>query len=291
MGAMALPFPTSNNAPQPIPGGYGGNYSGLNFGGTTGQPFPTMSMYGGPAYNVGSYGTGAGLAGLNAGLFQYGQGYGTDFYNRLGTAFGKGPGQALGNLLSGQLFNPQVAAAYLNAQQPGIARGEASILGAFGDAGARFSSASALGLGDYESQVQLNQQQMLAQLYEHAQDQELSILQSVLPTLHQERADEGGWLNKVLGGIETAAGVAMLPFSGGLSAPLIGAGLKTLGGGVSKGGAVPATGNYEVPLPGMKSDPFTVGSPAWQQFAYGGADPFVQPSNAMGTMDLTQFLQ
>src|SRR3974390_1754759 len=196
MGSGGLPFPTSNNAPLLIPGGYGGNYSGLNFGSTTGQPFTTFPQYGGygipggggqyamptsggPAYNVGAYGTGAGLAGLNAGILPGYSGSGKGAYDMFGKIYGKGVGATLGDLLSGQLFNPQVAAAFLNAQAPGIARGEAGILGAFGDAGARFSSASALGLGDFESQVQLNQQQTLASMYENAQQQELSLLQSI----------------------------------------------------------------------------------------------------------------
>lgn len=284
MGAGGIPFPTSNNAPLPIPAGYG-NPTGANFGGfgsTTGQPFPTMPAFGstnpvGPAYNVGAYGTGQGLAGLSSGLgFQWGQGYGSDLYNRLGRSYGRGAGQLLGNIMSGGLFNPQVAAAYLNAQQPGIARGEAGILGAFGDAGARFSSASALGLGDYESQVQLNQQQMLAQMFQNAQGEELSLLKGVLPTLQQERANEGGGLNKVLGGIETVGGLVAAPFTGGASLSMAMQGLKTLGGG-SGGGASPMM------LPGMGGNTGTFGSnaPSWM----GGVSP-----SDMGNQDIWNWM-
>jgi hypothetical protein len=258
----SLPFPTSNNAPLPIPGGYG-NPTGANtgspfpsFSGTTGQPFPTM-----PAYNAGTY-TGTNLGGLNSGLgFQWGKDYGSDIYNRLGTAYGKGPGQLLGNILSGGLFNPQVAAAFLNAQQPGIARGEANIQNAFGDAGARFSSAAALGMGDYESQVQLNQQQMLASLFENAQGQELSLLSGLLPTLHQERADEGGFLNKLLGGIGSIAGLAT-KFIPGMSAL---SKLPGFGGNTGTFGAnAPSANPNNVGLPTTSS-----GSPL---------DPMMQPN-------------
>jgi hypothetical protein len=263
MGSPAMMFPTSNNAPLPIPGGYGGNYSGLNFGSSTGQPFPVMPYAGGPSYNVGSFGTGTGLAGLNAGIVPGYSGAGKDLYNMLGKAYGKGTGAILGDLLSGQLFNPQVVAAFLNAQQPGIARGEAAITGAFGDAGARFSSAAALGLGDYESQVQLNQQQTLAQMYENAQQQELSLLTGLLPTIHQERADQGGLLNKILGGAEVAGGAALLPFSGGASAGLIGSGLKTLAGGSGGGGSASPMMFPGMPGMGGNTGTFGMGAPSY----------------------------
>jgi len=274
-----LPFPTSNNAPLPVPMGYGGNYSGMNFGSTTGQPFPTMPAFGsysGPAYNAPTWSgaPGGGLASLSSGFAPYGQGYGTDFYNMLGRAYGKGTGQLLGNVIGGGLYNPQVAAAYLNAQQPGIARGEAGILGAFGNAGARYSSAAALGLGDYESQVQLNQQQMLAQMYQNAQQMQLSELNQVLPTIQQERANEGGWLNTALGIAETVAGAAMIPFSGGLSAPLIMGGLNSL----SKGHGTPQGGGAVNPQMGNQWTPYGLPGMAGNTGTFGNAAPYYNPS-------------
>lgn len=288
-----LPFPTSNNAPLPIPMGYGGNYSGLNFGSTTGQPFPTMPAYGGPAYNVGPWSgaPGGGLAGLNAGIVPGYSGPGKGVYDMLGRAYGKGTGAVLGDLLSGGLYNPQVAAAFLNAQQPGIARGEAGILGAFGNAGARYSSAAALGLGDYESQVQLNQQQTLAQLYQNAQLQELGLLQGLLPTIHQERADEGGWLNKALGAAEMIGGAALLPFSGGLSAGLIAGGARTLAGGGGGGGG--GYGASPFMLPGMMGNTGTfganapMGNPNYNPYTGQISDPQIQPSLSATSSALT----
>lgn len=305
MGAGGIPFPTSNNAPLPIPGGYG-NPTGINTGGygmtpNTGFNFPaygspTMGVGGGgtpfPAYNTGSF-TGTNLGGLNSGLgFQWGQGYGSDLYNRLGRSYGRGAGQLLGNIMSGGLFNPQVAAAYLNAQQPGIARGEAGILGAFGDAGARFSSASALGLGDYESQVQLNQQQMLAQMFQNAQGEELSLLKGVLPTLQQERANEGGTLNKVIGGIETVGGIAAAPFTGGASLMMTAQGLKTLSGG--GGGGMGGGGGFSLPGFGGNTGTFGNNAPVspfdvsnqstWDWMAQGQDQQMAQSAMSLGDM-------
>lgn len=304
MGTAGLPFPTSNNAPLPIPGGYG-NPTGANPGGffnygaspNLGFNFPAYGSPSpvGPSYNVGSF-TGTNLAGLNSGLgFAYGQGYGTDLYNRLGKAYGRGAGQLIGNILSGGLYNPQVAAAYLNAQQPGIARGEAGILGAFGDAGARFSSAAALGLGDYESQVQLNQQQMLAQLYQNAQQEELGLLTGVLPTLHQERANQGSWLNDLVGGLEIAGGIVGAPFTGGLSLGMIPAGISQItgsgrGGGASAAPVMPGmTGYGGVPI-AYNTGTFGANAPTWsgalptsQQFQSSWFDPSMTDAQWMAS--------
>jgi len=248
-----MPFPTSNNAPLPVPGGYGNptgaNTGFLNFSKTPGSnlPFPTMSAYGqtGPAYNIGAYGTGAGLAGLNSGFSTNDPGRTQNLYNYLGKAYGKGPGQLLGNMITQGLFNPQVAAAFLNAQAPGIARGEAGIQSSFADAGARFSSAAALGMGDFESQVQLNQQQTLASLFENAQHEQLGLLENVLPSIQNERANEGSWMNDVVGGLEMFGGAAVDAFTGGLGGnTLIGAGAsKILGGGKGGGGMMPMPGS------------------------------------------------
>jgi hypothetical protein len=274
-----LPFPTSNNAPQPIPGGYG-NPTGSNnsiLGG--GQPFPFLPRTGGytatPAYNAGPWSAGA-MGGLSSGLFSNNTPYQQNFYNMLGKAYGKGGGQILGDILKNGLFNPQVAAAMLNAQQPGIARGMADIQGSFGDAGARFSSAAGLGLGDYQSQVQLNQQATLAQMFEQSQQSELALLQSVLPTVHQERADQGGILHDILGGLEIAGGIAAAPFTGGMSLGLVGSGIGTLTGGGNKGSMGGGGGLMNMPggsLGGLFETPL-----ANKMFGWGQSTPTVPQS-------------
>jgi hypothetical protein len=244
MASFSLPFPTSNNAPLPIPGGYG-NPTGANthgFGPGGGGAFPSIPLFGSPSYNVGAFGTGQGIAGLSSGFSTNDPGRTQDLYNYLGSAYGKGPGQLIGNMITQGLFNPQIAAAFLNAQAPGISRGEAGIQSSFADAGARFSSAAALGLGDFESQVQLNQQQTLASLFENAQSQQLGLLENVLPTIHQERANQGSWTNDLLGGLEILGGAIAAPFSGGASLELLTSGIGSLMGannptaGASTGG-------------------------------------------------------
>jgi len=253
MASFSLPFPTSNNAPLPIPGGYG-NPTGANthgFGPGGGGAFPSIPLFGSPSYNVGAFSTGQGIAGLSSGFSTNDPGRTRDLYNYLGSAYGKGPGQLIGNMITQGLFNPQIAAAFLNAQAPGISRGEAGIQSSFADAGARFSSAAALGLGDFESQVQLNQQQTLASLFENAQSQQLGLLENVLPTIHQERANQGSWTNDLLGGLEILGGAIAAPFSGGASLGLLTSGIGSLMGannpttGASTG---PSGGNSQAGL-------------------------------------------
>ena len=233
---------------MPLPSNY--NPTGANIGyGAGGPAFPS--------YNAGSF-TGTNMGGLNSGLFTGSSPYQQNFYNMLGKAYGQGGGQILGDIFKNGLFNPQVAAAFLNAQQPGIARGQSDILGAFGDAGARFGSASAIGLGDYQSQVQLNQQQTLAQLFTNAQQQELGLLENVLPTVHQERANQGG-LNKVLGGLEVAGGLIGGALTGGAMLPMVGAGLATLSGG--GGGGSQANMGQNMMTSSLSSLPFFQSNP------------------------------
>lgn len=257
---------TSNNAPPPIPGGYG-NPTGANIGvvpaiktsgvapsGGGGQPlFPAYGPIGPsptqpPAYNAPTYG-GTSLQGLSSGLPGV-KGNAGSIRNELVRAYGPGVGNLLFSVLNKGLFNPQVAAAFLNAQQPGITRGEATIEGAFGDAGARFSSAAALGIGDYQSTVQLNQQQVLASLFETAQNQELSLLTNTLSTLHTEEASSHSSIfGDIVGGLEIAGGIASEVFAPGNPAGIgaITGGIGTLGGGGggSSGGGSPTGGSSQ----------------------------------------------
>jgi hypothetical protein len=307
MGTPSFGLPTSgNNAPLPIPGNTNptGTNTGVNFNGTS---FPSYPVFGSPSTspvspsaNAPLFGTG-GMTGLSSGLS--GIGYNVlnqDLYNRLGKAYGKGAGELLGNIFENGLFNPQVASAFLNAMQPGVNRGNATIGTEFGAEGSRFGSAAALGFGDYNSQVNLNEQQTLASMYQNAQQEQLQLLQGVLPTLHQERANEGGWINDLIGGLEIAGSIAAAPFTGGASLLGLPAGMSELNSGINAGsgvgtGASPGISmpSFGMPMgmPGIGTPPFIPGTPGngndplqfdeiqqWQQSssagnALGGSNP------------------
>jgi hypothetical protein len=187
---------TGNNAPPPPSGGWNptGTNTGVGYNSSGSGSYP---LYGAPSSSPVSpsanaplwSGTSGGLADLSSG-FNLGTNWGS-FDNLLGKSYGKGTGQLLYNIFDQGMFNPQVASAFLNAMGPGNAQGLASVQDSFGNEGARFGSEAALGIGNYESQVNLNEQSTLASMYENAQSEQLSLLSQVLPTLHQETADSG----------------------------------------------------------------------------------------------------
>jgi len=238
---MATGVFNNNNAPLPIPGGYGNPTGALNqpknIAGapTGGGAFPQMSAFvppTTPGANVGSNPS-TDFGGMSSGFGgNLTPELGGNMFRELERAYGKGTAALLMPMLTKGLFNPQVAQAFMNSMQPSIARGQADILGAFGAGGNRFSSSAALGLGDYMSQVNLNQEQTLAQMFQHSQDQELSLLSQLFPTLHQEQAnaDKGGIFSKILG--IAAPFASLIPGVG----PLLGAGLKGISGALGGGG-------------------------------------------------------
>lgn len=228
---------TSNNAPQPVPiTGTGGPSGGVGVNKGNGINFPVLGSVT-PSANSSPFGS-TGLQSLNSGIPGA-----SGNYNALADAYGSGTANMLVGLLQNGLFNPQVASAFLNSMQPGVNRGLANTEQAFGAEGVRFGSAAALGIGDYLSQVNLNEQSVLSNMFMTAQGEELNLLQNLLPTIHSERASGSGILQDVLGGLEIAGGVASMFVPGlqGLAAPLIGGGIGSITGGNKGGGSIPQT--------------------------------------------------
>lgn len=272
MGTPSFGLPgTSNNAPPPVPGNTNptGTNNGVGFGG---KSYPNYPVFGAPSTsapvtpssNAPLFG-GTNMAGLNSG-FDLGSNW-SNLANELGKAYGKGPGQAIYNILSQGLFNPQEAAAFLNAMQPAAAQGLASVQNSFGAEGSRFGSAAALGIGNYESQVNLNEQQTLASMYMQSQQEQLQLLEGVLPTLHQEKANKGGWIDDLIGGLEIAGGIAGAAFTGGASLALVGVGAGELNKGIDKGtggggsNAAPALPSFAVPSASTPTSSSGYGNP------------------------------
>ena len=85
--------------------------------------------------------------------------------NQLQNIFGP-MGPAIQQLLASQGgYNPQAVQAILAQMQPGIQQGQANLLEQFGSMGGRYSSGAQLGLADYLSQVQLNEGDIMSQMY------------------------------------------------------------------------------------------------------------------------------
>lgn len=256
---MAQPSGFANTAPSPVPGGYG-NPTGAQTHAQGAVPLglPASSPTGVPqAYGSAPVGSVPTIPGGTPGSFlangatapsntaspslttlSSGGGVNPGMLKQLQNDYGKGVGQQIYDMLSKGLFNPQVAQALIAAMQPQINRGLSATESAFGAAGARYSSAAAIGVGDYESQAVLGENQILANMYQTAQSEQLSLLENILPTVHQEQADSqsSGIFGDILGGLEIAGGIALAPFSGGASLPLIGSGISTIAGANKSGG-------------------------------------------------------
>jgi hypothetical protein len=237
MGSPSFGLLPGNNAPGPIPGNTNptGTNFGVGYGGTSSFNFPLLGSPSGsvttPSSNMPLYGgTNNPLDSLSSGIWPSNPG-GNQLYAELSKTYGSGTAAILAQILSAGLFNPTVASSFINAMQPSINQGEQSILNEFGDEGSRFGSAASLGLGNYLSQANLNEQQTLASMYMNAQNQEVSTLDSLLPTLHAENANKGGWLDDLVGGLEIAGGVAATALTGGAAAPILG---PTIGAGLSE---------------------------------------------------------
>jgi len=216
--------PTNNNGifPSAIP------LTGSSTG-TTANAAPFAANGAGtfnPANFNGLFSPNSGIAGV-AGLTPAQQ---SDLYKEFERAYGRGTAQVLTSLVTNGVFTGADVAGILNALQPGINRGEADINSAFGGAGARFSSAAGIGLGDYLSQVNLNEGQIISNLDITNKQDQLSLLQNTLPTLHTEQANanSSGILGDILGGLEIAGGIALTVATGGAAAP-IGIGLASQG--------------------------------------------------------------
>lgn len=240
-----------NTAPPPIPGG-GTNPAGANVGiPNVGMPNlnPTQvltpqAVQQGSNANLFPANTG-GTSPTNIGNVNLGfkltdpKAYG-NLYREMTRAYGQGIGSMLFQMLTGGMWNSQIAQGLINAMQPARVRGLNDVLGSFGAEGARFSSAAAIGTGDFESQFALNEQQVLSNLALQDQEMQMQLLMGILPTLHGEQANQGGLFGKILGGLEVGAGAALAPFTGGASLAMVGPGLSSLEG--NKGGGTPGGG-------------------------------------------------
>jgi hypothetical protein len=288
MGTPAFGLMPGNNAtPPPFFAGNNptGGTRGTGGSGGLNNNFPNFPLFGNPntsgvaspTANAPLFG-GSSMTGLSTGFGTSTGALGGNELREFQRAYGKGTGDLLYQMMSKGLFNPNTASAFLNAMQPGINRGQENLLNSFGAEGSRFSSTAAFGLGDYFSQVNLNEQQTLASMYMQAQQEQLGLLENTLPTLHNEQANQGSWLDDLMGGLEIGASILGAPFTGGLSLGGIAGGLSTImghGGGSGGGNASPSLSGIATPQMSSGTPSFfpsgTQSAPQdfWQQYFRG----------------------
>ncbi len=79
-------------------------------------------------------------------------------------------------LEGGAGYSPQVAQAMIAALQPSIQQGQANLLESFSAEGLRSSSPAAYGLASFDSQVTLDEGQILSQLYEQSVQNYMNVI-------------------------------------------------------------------------------------------------------------------
>lgn len=133
-------------------------------------------------------------------------------YGSLKKTYGDGAAHALLDFLtSGAGFNQSAINNLFASLQPGIERGEESLMTQFSASGNRFGSGAQIGLGDFESQVNLNEGQLETQMYEQSINDYLSVLMGTSSAQATTKANSPSTLDSVLGGLNlggTAAGAA-----------------------------------------------------------------------------------
>jgi hypothetical protein len=79
-------------------------------------------------------------------------------------------------LEGGAGYSPQVAQAMIAALGPSIEQGQANLLEQFGSQGLRMSSPAAYGMASFDSQVTLDEGQILSQLYEQSVQNYMNVI-------------------------------------------------------------------------------------------------------------------
>jgi len=127
----------------------------------------------------------------------------TRFFNDLKKNYGDGTAHMILNFLSsGAGYNQSAINNLLASLQPGIQRGEADLMEQFSAMGTRFGSPAAVGLGDYLSQVNLNEGQLVTQMYEQSLQDFINVLMGTAgDSSKRKSAGGGGILGNILGGI------------------------------------------------------------------------------------------
>ncbi|HEX4503171.1 MAG TPA: hypothetical protein VH187_18715 [Scandinavium sp.] len=143
----------------------------------------------------------------------------------LSKTFGAGTGSSIMNfLMGGAGFNQQAVSNMLASLQPGVERGTESLMQQFSTSGNRFGSGAQIGLGDYLSQVNLNEGQIAAQLYEKSITDYIDVLMGAAGTSQKRIAAQPSTLENILSPISNIAA----PAAGAASAGGVGGTLGSI---------------------------------------------------------------
>jgi hypothetical protein len=137
-------------------------------------------------------------------------------YSSLKSTYGDGMAhQILDFMTSGAGFNQQAINNLLATLQPGIERGTESLMSQFSASGNRFGSGAQIGLGDYLSQVNLNEGQLVTQMYEDSLNKFMEVMMGTGGAVAQNKASSPSVWDRILGAIGLGGSAA-----GGASAAI-----------------------------------------------------------------------
>jgi hypothetical protein len=124
----------------------------------------------------------------------------TQLFNTLKKTYGFGDAEALVQFLEGGAgYSQEALNNILASLQPGIQAGEENLMSQFSASGNRFGSGSQLGLANFLSQVNLNEGQISAEMYEQAVSNYMNVLMGTAGTNAQRIMSSPSTLDSILG--------------------------------------------------------------------------------------------
>lgn len=133
-------------------------------------------------------------------------------FSSLKKTYGDGMAHLILDFLQGGAgFNQQAVNNLLASLQPGIERGQENIMEQFSAMGNRFGSPAAVGLGDFLSQVNLEEGQLVTQMYEDALNRFMDVMMGTAGAGAKRIASSPSVFDSILQGLKlggTAAGAA-----------------------------------------------------------------------------------
>jgi hypothetical protein len=200
-------------------------------------PGAAMTTPATPGINAGPYGTSGGsplpgggtnATGANASdPFGFGQMTNKDkgrMFDNLKKTYGDGMAHMLMDFLSsGAGYNQQAINNMLASLQPGIERGQENLMEQFSASGNRFGSGAQIGLGDYLSQVNLNEGQLVTQMYEDSLNKFMDVMMGTAGQNAGRIANSPSVWDSIMSGMGLASSGAK-----GLEAAGVGGGSGTL---------------------------------------------------------------
>lgn len=204
-------LPPTNLPPgAPAPNPYGGG-SIPAFGANSGGYTPTSLVGGGGTSVPGSNPLG-GIANMSPADTKR-------LHDELGATYGNGVAAAIMSFLQGGAgFNLSAINNIFAALQPGIERGTESLAEQFSTSGNRFGSGAQIGMADYLSQVQLNEGQIEAQMYETSVSDYINTLMGITGSTKEHLANSPSLFEQITSPLADISGSHTLPgFGGGSS--------------------------------------------------------------------------